>query len=172
MSCEKSKITAFIIRNHTTMKHEVVKTHEEDVEWNTWSKAEDIKHNKKRMIADEQINKLYCDIYEVPPGKANWPLHYHTCNEEAFYIIEGHGEVVIENDVIEVKLGDVVRFPAGEKGVHQLRNTSDSETLKYLDFGTTNLPDVVFMPADDKFELFAGESGKDKMWSYKADLDL
>jgi len=29
------------------MKHEVVKNHEEEVEWNTWSKAEDIKHNKK-----------------------------------------------------------------------------------------------------------------------------
>jgi uncharacterized cupin superfamily protein len=80
------------------------------------------------MIDEEHVNKMYCDIYEIPPGKTNWPLHYHTCNEEIFYIIEGFGEVVTESGVLTVKSGDILRFPAGEKGVHQLKNTSDSET--------------------------------------------
>ncbi|MFA8433549.1 MAG: hypothetical protein ACEPOZ_03435, partial [Marinifilaceae bacterium] len=78
-----------------------------------------------------------------------------------------HGEVVADSGVLKVKPGDILRFPAGEKGVHQLRNTSDSETLKYLDIGTASLPDVVFMPADRKVLSFAGESGQDKVWSYK-----
>jgi uncharacterized cupin superfamily protein len=149
------------------MKDETLKFNESEVEWNSWSKADDIKHHRKRLIDDEHVNKLYCDIYEIPPRKANWPLHYHTCNEEVFYIIEGYGEVITENGVLKVKPGDILRFPAGEKGVHQLKNTSDSETLKYLDFGTTNLPDVVFMPADNKIGLISGESGQDKMYSYK-----
>ena len=149
------------------MKHETFKINEKEVEWNSWSKADDIEHSRKRLIDDEHVNKLYCDIYEIPAGKANWPLHYHTCNEEAFYIIEGHGEVVTESGVLSVKPGDIVRFPAGEKGVHQLRNTSDTETLRYLDFGTTNLPDVVFMPADSKIILFPGDPEQDKVYSYK-----
>jgi len=149
------------------MKHETLKINEKEVEWSSWSKASEIKHNRKRIIDDEQVNKLYCDIYEIPPGKINWPLHYHTCNEEVFYIIEGHGEVIADSGAIKVKPGDILRFPAGEQGVHQLKNTSDNETLKYLDIGTANFPDVVFMPADNKIELFAGKSGQDKMWPYK-----
>ncbi len=149
------------------MKHETLKISEKQVKWNSWSKSNETGHRKKRLIDDEHINKLYCDLYEIPPGNINWPLHYHTCNEEVFYIIQGQGEVTTEKGVIKVKPGDVVRFPAGEKGVHQLKNISDSETLKYLDIGTANFPDVVFMPADSKIEFFADESGEDKMWQYK-----
>ena len=149
------------------MKQDTLKINENDVRSLGWSKGHEIAHTKKRLIDEEHINKLYCDIYEIQPGKTNWPLHYHTCNEEVFYIIEGHGEAVTESGVLNVKPGDMIRFPAGEKGVHQLKNTSTSETLKYLDFGTTNLPDVVFMPADNKIELFPGESGQEKMYSYK-----
>jgi len=149
------------------MKHETLKINEKEVEWKNWSKNDDIQHNRKRIIDDEHINKLYCDMYEILPGKTNWPHHYHTCNEEVFYIIEGYGEVITESEVLKVKSGDILRFPVGEKGVHQLKNTSDSVTLRYLDFGTTNTPDVVFMPADNMIELFSGKSGQDKMCSYK-----
>ncbi|WP_439184155.1 cupin domain-containing protein [Carboxylicivirga taeanensis] len=148
------------------MKHKTLLVNEKEVKGHTWSKAEEIEHCRKKLIDAEHVNKLYCDVYEIPPGKANWPLHFHTCNEEVFYITEGHGEVVTENGVSKVKPGDILRFPAGEKGVHQLKNTSDSETLKYLDVGTNVFPDVVFMPADKQIELFEGTSGQDKIWSY------
>ena len=148
------------------MKHKTIIINEEEVQWSRWSKADDIEHNRKRIIDAGHINKLYFDVYEISPGKANWPLHYHTCNEEIFYILNGYGEVITEGEVLKVKQGDMLRFPAGEKGVHQLKNTSDSETLKYIDIGTANLPDVVFMPADKKVELFSVESGQDKMWAY------
>ena len=154
-------------KKQDTMKNETLKINEKEVKSNGWSKGDEIAHTKKRLIDDEHINKLYCDIYEIQPGKTNWPLHYHTCNEEVFYIIAGHGEVLTSSGIAKVKTGDMIRFPAGEKGVHQLKNTSARETLKYLDFGTTNLPDVVFMPADKKIELFAGESGQEKMCSYE-----
>jgi uncharacterized cupin superfamily protein len=122
------------------MKHETLKVSEHEVKWDSWSKSDEIGHRKKRMIDDKHINKLYCDIYEIAPGNINWPLHYHTCNEEVFYILEGQGEVTTGKEVFTVKPGDVVRFPAGEKGAHQLKNISDSQTLKYLDFGTANFP--------------------------------
>ncbi len=148
------------------MKHEILKVNEKEVNWDKWSKSNEIKHKRKKIIEDKYINKLYCDIYEIPPGKANWPVHYHTSNEEVFYIIEGHGELISCNEIINVKPGDFLRFPAGEKGTHQLKNTSNNKPLKYLDFGTAIFPDVVFMPDDNKIELFAGQSGQDKMWSY------
>lgn len=134
----------------------------EDVESKSWTKSDSISHTRKRMIKDEDINKLYCDIYELLPGKSNWPLHYHTSNEEVFYIISGYGEVITDGRNIDVKPSDIVRFPAGKKGVHQLKNTSENEVLKYLNFGTCHYPDVVFMPVDNKIELFSGDAGDDE----------
>ncbi len=149
------------------MKHKTLKINEEEVAWGSWSKGNDIAHKRKRMIDGEHLNKLYCDIYEIPPGKANWPIHYHSCNEEVFYIIEGQGELITQDEVMKVKPGDILRFPAGEKGTHQLRNTSNSQALKYLDMGTENTPDAVFMPDENKVLLLAGDTGADKTWTCK-----
>ena len=43
------------------MKHETLKINEKEVEWNSWSKADEIEHSRKRVIAEEHINKLYCE---------------------------------------------------------------------------------------------------------------
>lgn len=146
------------------MKHQVLKNNVEDIAESNWSKGDTIAHSRKRIIPDKGINKLYCDIYEIPPEMSNWPSHFHTSNEEVFFILEGEGEVITKESTFQVRPGDVVRFPAGEKGTHQLRNISETKKLRYLDFGTTNLPDLVFMPDENKIELF--EDNKEKTWNY------
>lgn len=146
------------------MCDKVLKHNVELVESTSWSKDDTIAHSRKRIIPESSINKLYCDIYEILPGKINWPNHFHTSNEEVFYILEGEGEVTTKGETFRIRPGDLIRFPVGEEGTHQLKNISDTKILRYLDFGTINLPDVVFMPDENKVELF--EKGKDRMWNY------
>ncbi len=110
-------------------------------------------------------------MYEIPPGKVSWPYHYHINNEEVFYIIEGKGELRLNDKTIKVTKGDFIRFPINKKGAHQLKNTSLDETLKYLDFGTTNHPDIVFMPDSNKLGIFGGaapcqNNSNRKIWKY------
>ena len=138
------------------MKDETLKISENELEWDTLSHGDKIEHKRKNFTKDLTTNKMVASLYEIPPGKASWPFHYHMANEEMFYIIDGEGELRTHDKIIIVKQGDFLRFPIGEKGAHQLKNTSTDKPLKYIDFGTTHQPDMVFMPDSNKIGMFGG----------------
>ncbi|GAB1858024.1 hypothetical protein MHTCC0001_28610 [Flavobacteriaceae bacterium MHTCC 0001] len=138
------------------MENNTYRINENELDWEHWIHGEIIEHNRKNFTKQFTKNKLVASLYEVPPGKVSWPYHYHTTNEEVFFIIEGEGELRTDKERIIVRTGDFIRFPVGEKGAHQLKNISGDKVLKYLDFGTTNHPDIVFMPDSNKLGLFVG----------------
>jgi mannose-6-phosphate isomerase-like protein (cupin superfamily) len=55
--------------------------------------------------------------------------HYHINTEEIYYITHGLGRMRIEGEIREVKPGDAVAIPPGQK--HKIWNTG-SETLRLL----------------------------------------
>jgi len=65
-------------------------------------------------------------IYELPPGEAAWAYHYELQREEWLIVVEG--EVVVRTPTGDRALrgGDIVCFPPGEEGAHQVRNESGS----------------------------------------------
>ena len=157
------------------MDDETLIINENQMDWSEMIHGEKIHHKRKNFTKDLTTNKLVASLYEIPPGKVSWPFHYHIANEEIFYIIEGEGELRTNDKIVKVKSGDLLRFPIGEKGVHQLKNISTDKPLKYLDFGTTNHPDLVFMPDSNKVGLFGGgapcQNNKNRfIWKYY-DLD-
>jgi uncharacterized cupin superfamily protein len=99
-------------------------------------------------------NQCIVSIYDLPPGKSNFPYHYHTANEEIFYIISGTGVFKTPSGDTCVKAGDVIIFPPSDKGAHKLTNTSETETLTYLDVDTMHQPEVVFYPDSGKVGVF------------------
>ena len=100
----------------------------------------------------------HCKVsfYEIPPGKSNFPYHYHLSQEEVFYIISGIGVLKTPEGEKEVRPGDLLFFPGGEEGAHKLTNTSDSKPLVYLDFDTTADMDVAVYPDSNKVGIWAG----------------
>src|SRR5215475_11932807 len=56
----------------------------------------------------------------LPPG-ASTQEHYHPKAEEIYYITHGAGCMRIESEVREVKAGDAIAIPPGQK--HKLWNT-------------------------------------------------
>ena len=77
------------------------------------------------------------------PGKAAFPRHYHSYNTECFYIIEGEGKIQTMEEKFSIKKGDIIVFPCGKAGTHKIMNTSDNQNLLYIDFDTTNSPDII-----------------------------
>jgi uncharacterized cupin superfamily protein len=157
------------------MEDKILIISDDQMAWAEMKHGEMIHHKRKNFTKDLTSNKLVASLYEVPPGKVSWPFHYHIANEEVFYILEGEGELRTNDKLIKIKSGDFLRFPVGENGVHQLKNTSEKQPLKYLDFGTTNHPDLVFMPDSNKVGLFGGgapcQNDKNRfIWKY-FDLD-
>lgn len=100
-------------------------------------------------------NQCTVNFYELPPGKSSFPYHYHTANEEIFYLISGTGLLRTPDGEKTVQAGDVIIFPTGEKGAHKLTNLSETETLVYLDVDTNRFPEIVYYPDSNKIGVKA-----------------
>ena len=64
----------------------------------------------------------------LPVGGRNQE-HYHPKAEEIYYITHGSGRMRIENETRDVRSGDAIAIPPGQK--HKLWNTG-GETLRLL----------------------------------------
>ena len=99
----------------------------------------------KRSSVSEKWGELEVYFYTLQPGKANYPYHYHTTNEEVFYIISGQGTLKTPEGEKTVSEGDVIIMPANKAGAHRLINTSDMP-LVYLEVKTSKSPEIVLYP--------------------------
>lgn len=125
----------------------------------------------KHIIAGaDSGNQCTVSIFDIPPGKSNYPYHYHTANEEIFYIISGKGLLKTPEGEKTVSPGEVIICPASDKGAHKLTNISETQTLTYLDVDTNRFPEVVFYPDSDKIGIKAGTEMKN-LYMYDTDVD-
>jgi uncharacterized cupin superfamily protein len=102
--------------------------------------------------------KLGYSFFTVPPGKAAFPCHAHTGNEEMIYIIAGNGTLRLGNDELPVSAETVIAFPPGVENAHQLINTGNSE-LRYLVVSTMEYPDICQYPDSNKVGAYATTAG-------------
>jgi uncharacterized cupin superfamily protein len=97
--------------------------------------------------------RIGMSLWEVPAKQAAYAYHFHLAEEEIVIALNGQlllrtpdGERVLEE-------GDVVRFPAGEAGAHQLTNPGD-EPARFLAFSNYGHPGVVVWPDSGKLGIF------------------
>lgn len=109
--------------------------------------------------------QLGCTHYEIAPGRAAFPFHWHSAMEEAAFVLEGAGTLRIGDKRVPVRAGDFLAFPTGPETAHQLVNTSD-KPLKYLCFSTKSVAEVVGYPDSKKLGVRAGTTF-DKPWARK-----
>jgi len=55
------------------------------------------------------------------PRRASTQEHYHPQTEEIYYITHGAGKIRVEGETRDVKTGDAIAIPPGQK--HKLLNT-------------------------------------------------
>lgn len=132
------------------------KVSERDVQWKEYDEGDNA-FRRKELANAAGASLLGCSLYELDPGKRSWPLHYHTANEEALYVLAGRATLRTGTDGEEesVEAGDFVSLPADETGAHQLVNDGET-TLRYLAVSTMNEPDVTVYPELGTFGVFAG----------------
>ncbi len=64
----------------------------------------------------------------IQPGQSTQE-HYHRITEEIYYITHGQGRMRIGTETRDVKVGDAIAIPPGER--HKIWNTG-TETLRLL----------------------------------------
>ena len=88
-------------------------------------------------------------MYELGPGDRLWPYHTHHANEEWMIVLRGRPTLRTPEGERELTEGDVVCFPRGKDGLHQLRNGT-GESIRVLMLSTLIAPDVVEYPDSGK----------------------
>lgn len=132
------------------MRDEILVVNEDDLIGKHKAEQEPFEYIKYEVTPRGDFNQCYVAIYEIPPAKSNYPYHYHITNTEVFYIISGQGILRTPDGERSIKPGDFIVCPPSEKGAHRIINNSDREALKYIDFDTTNSPDIIHYPDSDK----------------------
>jgi uncharacterized cupin superfamily protein len=63
---------------------------------------------------------LGAGLYDLPPGERTWPYHYHHGCEEWLLVVDGEPTLRTPEGERALAPGDIVCFPAGPDGAHQL----------------------------------------------------
>ena len=93
--------------------------------------------------------KLGYRFARVAPGARYCPMHAHDKEEEMFFVIEGKPSIRTTRGTVELRAGDVIAFPTGERGTHQLLNESDKPCLLLL-LGMSDPDEVCYYPDSGK----------------------
>ena len=81
-------------------------------------------------------------LSEIEPGNRHWPYHTHYANEEWAIVLRGEPTLRTPAGEHALKEGDVVCFPRGNEGAHQIANNTDSP-VRVLMLSSMIFPDIV-----------------------------
>lgn len=98
---------------------------------------------------------LGATVYEIDAGERNGPYHYEIGNEECLLVLAGTPTLRHPKgrDVLDV--GDMVAFPDGQDGAHQLINESTA-VARVLILSTMRTPYGCAYPDSGKLSTWAG----------------
>jgi uncharacterized cupin superfamily protein len=87
-------------------------------------------------------------LTRLPVGAASALRHWHACEDEFVYVLEGVATLITNNGEETLSAGEAAGFPAGEQNGHCLLNKGDAEVV-YLEIGTRAQHDFVDYPDVD-----------------------
>jgi uncharacterized cupin superfamily protein len=90
-----------------------------------------------------------CSLWELPPGEAAYPYHFHHSDEELLVVLKGQPTLRTPEGSRQLEEGEALRFPVGQEGAHQLVNRSP-ETVTFLAISSHGRPDIVIYPDSGK----------------------
>lgn len=96
-----------------------------------------------------RTERIGVSVWEVPAGEAMCAYHFHYGEEEVLVVLAGRPSLRTREGVEDLAEGDVVAFPAGEEGAHQILNRTDAP-VSILAVSTKGRPDIVAYPDSGK----------------------
>ena len=114
--------------------------------------------------------KTGLSYWEGDPGESAYPYHAHLTEEEIIVVLSGHPSLRTPEGWRELEEGEVVIFPTGEKGAHQIVNKSDG-TIRFLSFSNSGAPEIVLQLDAGKVGAFErpADGGGLSLWFRESD---
>ena len=92
-----------------------------DPEFDQTQKQEGFRTRRAMLGKQAEAKRLGASLFEIEPGNA-FPLHYHLGNEEMLIVVAGTPTLRTAEAERELAEGEIVSFPLGEQGAHQVIN--------------------------------------------------
>lgn len=114
---------------------------------------EGFRAQRARLGRQAGAQRLGLSLWEVAPGQAAYPYHFHYTEEELLVVLSGALALRTPQGWRELAPGEVVCFLRGEHGAHQLVNRG-AEPARFLSFSSSGEPDLVMYPDSGKLGGF------------------
>jgi uncharacterized cupin superfamily protein len=123
-----------------------------------------------RLGAGLGARRTSATVYELPPGQAICPYHYEYGEDEWLLVLAGHPSVRTPDGTDELEPWDVVFFPKGPDGAHQVRNDGD-EPARVVMWSTIVYPSATAYPDSDKIAVWTGIREENVMVRRSSNVD-
>jgi uncharacterized cupin superfamily protein len=117
-------------------------------------RPEGFRSRRARIGYELGTERIGCSLWELPPGEAAYPYHFHYADEELLIVLSGTPTLRAPEGRRRLDEGEAVSFPLGEAGAHQLLNDTD-QPVRFLALSSHGRPDIVIYP--DANKLGVGE---------------
>jgi uncharacterized cupin superfamily protein len=109
-------------------------------------------------------------LYELDPGETTWPYHYELGCEEWLSVVSGRPTLRSPGGEQELAEGDVVVFPEGPAGAHQVSNRSDT-TCRILILSSKAPVAVAHFPDSGKVGIWTEGARKLELYQSEPNPD-
>lgn len=118
-------------------------------EWDGQERRPGFSSRRASVAHQAGSERLGASVYELEPGNATFPYHYHFANEELLIVLRGRPHLRTPDGWRQLEEGDVVAFPVGESGAHQIANRG-SEPVRFLVASEMVAPEITVYPDTGK----------------------
>jgi uncharacterized cupin superfamily protein len=112
-------------------------------------RPEGFQAKRARIGYDLGSELIGASLWELPPGEAAYPYHFHYADEEIVIVLSGKPSLRTPEGIRELEEGEAIHFGLGEEGAHQILNRG-KETATFLAISSSGRPDVIVYPDSDK----------------------
>lgn len=99
-------------------------------------------------------SRLGMTVYDLPPGEAVCPYHFHWGDEEWLVVVAGTPTLRTPDGERVLARGDIAVFPVGPTGAHLVRNDGDAEARVAI-FSNQHEFGIVEYPDSDKIAVWS-----------------
>lgn len=125
---------------------------------------------RARLGRQAGSERLGVSLWELPPGEAAYPYHWHLAEEEMVIALDAGLSLRTPDGWRQLERGEVVAFPRGEAGAHQLVNHGE-EPARLLAISTSGEPDIVLYPDSGKLGAFERRQDGRGLWKLFRESD-
>lgn len=108
----------------------------------------------ERLLEREPGTRLVSAVWELDPGARSPAYHVHHATEELLLVLRGQPVLRTPSGERRLEEGEVVHFPIGALGAHQVLNHSQ-EVVRYLMVGAHSGIDLIEYVDESKIVAYS-----------------